>query len=75
MIPRLALRGSDTVYVLTENNTLQRRLVGVVKSSTKSVIIDRGLEPGDRVATSPIAYFVENMPVTPIEPSHDPLVY
>lgn len=75
VIPRLALRGSDTVYVLTENNTLQRRLVGVVKSSTKSVIIDRGLEPGDRVATSPIAYFVENMPVTLIEPSHDSLVY
>lgn len=75
VIPRLALRGSDTVYVLAENNTLQRRLVGVVKSSTKSVIIDRGLEPGDRVATSPIAYFVENMPVTLIEPSHDPLVY
>ena len=67
VLPRLALRGSDTVYVLTENNTLQRRLVDVVKSSTKSVIIDGGLEPGDQVAVSPIAYFVENMPVNLIE--------
>ena len=67
VIPRLALRGSNTVYVLTEDNTLQRRLVDVVKSSTKSVIIDGGLEPGDQVAISPIAYFVENMPVKLIE--------
>jgi RND family efflux transporter MFP subunit len=66
-IPRLALRGSDTVYIRTQNNTLQQRKVSIVKSDTASVIIDDGLLPGEEVAISPIAYFVENMPVQLID--------
>ncbi|MGB0184900.1 MAG: efflux RND transporter periplasmic adaptor subunit [Opitutales bacterium] len=62
-IPRLALRGSNTVYVLSENNTLQTREVRIVKRDPDSVIIESGLQPGEQVAVSPIAYFVENMPV------------
>ncbi|MGB0415877.1 MAG: efflux RND transporter periplasmic adaptor subunit [Coraliomargarita sp.] len=62
-IPRYALRGSDTVYVVGDRNTLQTRKVEIVKSDTKTVIIRSGLEPGELVATSPIAYFTENMPV------------
>ncbi|MGJ8650064.1 MAG: efflux RND transporter periplasmic adaptor subunit [Opitutaceae bacterium] len=66
-LPRYALRGSDTVYVLTSENTLQTRTIGIVKSDAKQVIIDSGLEPGDRVATSPIAYYIEGMPVEIID--------
>ncbi|MGB0460792.1 MAG: efflux RND transporter periplasmic adaptor subunit [Opitutales bacterium] len=62
-IPRLALRGSNTVYVLSENNTLQTREVRIVKRDPHSVIIESGLQPGEQVAVSPIAYFIENMPV------------
>lgn len=62
-LPRYALRGSNTVYVLTDENRLQTRTVEVIKSDLEQVIIGKGLQPGDRVATSPIAYFVENMPV------------
>ncbi len=62
-IPRLALRGSNTVYVLSEENTLQTREVRIVKRDPNSVIIDAGLQAGDSVAVSPIAYYVENMPV------------
>jgi RND family efflux transporter MFP subunit len=62
-IPRLALRGSNTVYVLSEQNTLQTREVRIVKRDPNSVIIDAGLQAGDSVAVSPIAYYVENMPV------------
>lgn len=62
-IPRYALRGSNTVYVLSESNTLMERAVSIVKSDAQTVIIGKGLEPGDQVATSPIAYYVENMPI------------
>ena len=62
-IPRYALRGSNTVYVLTDNSSLQERTVHIVKSDAKHVIIDEGLQAGDQVATSPIAYYIENMPV------------
>jgi RND family efflux transporter MFP subunit len=62
-IPRLALRGSNSVYVLSEQDTLQTREVHIVKRNPSNVIIDQGLQPGDQVAVSPIAYYVENMPV------------
>ncbi len=62
-LPRYALRGSKSVYVVSESNTLQTRTVNIVKSDSEHVIIDQGLEPGERVAISPIAYFTENMPV------------
>lgn len=63
-LPRYALRDSDSVYVVTEEHTLVSRQVAVVQSSEDTVIIDQGIEPGERIATSPIAYFVEGMPVT-----------
>ena len=66
-LPRYALRGSNTVYVLSPDNKLQTRTVQIVQSSPQQIIINSGLQPGERVATSPIAYFVENMPVNPIE--------
>ena len=66
-IPRYALRGSDTVYIATQDNTLQTRTVDIVKSDAKHVVILSGLESGERVTISPIAYFIENMPVEVIE--------
>ena len=66
-VPRYALRGSDTVYVVADGETLQTRRVEIVKSDPDKVIIRSGLEPGDHVATSPIAYFSENMPVQILE--------
>jgi multidrug efflux pump subunit AcrA (membrane-fusion protein) len=62
-LPRFALRGSNTVYVVTDEKTLTTRKVEILKSDTESVIISSGIEAGERVAVSPIAYFVENMPV------------
>lgn len=66
-LPRYALRGSNTVYVLSPDNKLQTRTVQIVQSTPQQIIINSGLQPGERVATSPIAYFVENMPVNPID--------
>lgn len=66
-LPRYALRGSQSIYIVTPENTLIRRSVEIIKSDTDRVVIGSGLKPGEQVATSPVAYFSENMPVQIIE--------
>ncbi|MGJ8653951.1 MAG: efflux RND transporter periplasmic adaptor subunit [Opitutaceae bacterium] len=63
-LPRYALRGSNTVYIYTDENTLITRTVEILKSDAKQVIISTGLNPGERVAISPIAYYIEGMDVS-----------
>lgn len=67
VLPRYALRGSNSVYVVSEANTLETRGVVIAQSDAEQVIVTNGLTPGDRIALSPIAYYVENMPVEVIE--------
>jgi RND family efflux transporter MFP subunit len=67
VLPRYALRGSDTVYLVTAENTLETRRVEIAQSDAEQVVITDGLAPGERVALSPIAYYVENMPVEALE--------
>lgn len=62
-IPRHALREANQVYVVTPEQELVSRQVDILKSDATRAIITSGLSPGDRIATSPIAFFVENMPV------------
>ena len=66
-LPRYALRGSDSVYIVNKSDTLETRTVEIIKSDAKEVIITAGLEPGERVVTSPIAYYIENMAVDVIK--------
>lgn len=63
-LPRYALRDADTVYIVSDDNRLHRRKVEIIQSDTQRTIISAGLEAGERVVTSPVAYFTENMPVT-----------
>jgi RND family efflux transporter MFP subunit len=63
VLPSYALRGSDTLYLVTEANTLETRQVRILKSDAREVVITAGLAPGEQVVSSPIAYYVENMPV------------
>lgn len=63
VLPRYALRGSDTVYIMTQESTLETRTVEIIKSDADEVIITGGLEQGDRIAISPIAYYIEGMSV------------
>ena len=67
VLPRYALRGSNTVYIVNKSDMLETRMVEIIKSDAKEVIITDGLEPGERVVTSPIAYYIENMTVDVIE--------
>lgn len=63
VLPRYALRGTNTVYVVTANKTLVTREVDIIKTDAEEAILSGGIATGEKVATSPIAFFVENMPV------------
>ncbi len=63
VLPRYALRDNRSVYLVTPEDTLVTRQVEVLRTDTRRAILSGGLEPGVQVATSPIAFFVENMPV------------
>lgn len=54
VLPRSALRGEDSVYVVAEGGTLEIRTVEVVTSSSDRLIISSGVSDGEMVATSPI---------------------
>jgi len=63
VLPRRALRADGQMYRIRDDNALEAVEVSVAQSTERRVIVDGGLAPGDRVVTSPIAYFVEGMPV------------
>jgi len=62
-LPRSALRGSDRVLVVDPENRARLRPVTLLQRLPDRVLIASGLEPGDRVVTSPLALTVDGMPV------------
>ena len=73
MLPRSALRGSNEVYVAELDGTLSIRQVNVVDTSAERVVLTAGLEPGDRVVTSPLRGAAEGMLVRAMDANGDPL--
>ena len=63
IVPRSALRGTDTVYIANDNKTLSMRTVKVASSSREMAVISAGLESGERVITSPIRGVAEGMKI------------
>ena len=53
-IPRSALRGRDTVYVIGADGRLEFREVEVQKAGIETIVIRSGLEDGDRICLSPL---------------------
>jgi RND family efflux transporter MFP subunit len=66
VMPRLALRNDDKVYVINEDNELEIRSVNVLSTSEERVLVTSGVRAGDRVVTSPVPNPVEGMAVEPI---------
>ena len=63
VLPRSALRGSDRVLVIDGEDRLHFREVGLLRAETNSVLIQHGLEEGERVCLSPLDAVVEGMKV------------
>jgi hypothetical protein len=60
-LPRMALRGGDTVYLMNAQDRLARRTVGVLRRQADRVLIGKGLSAGDRVIVSPMPTAIEGM--------------
>jgi RND family efflux transporter MFP subunit len=63
VIPRSALRGTESVLVIDDENKLHFRTVEVLRKDSETVIINSGLEQGERICISPLEAVVEGMKV------------
>nr|NIP17160.1 efflux RND transporter periplasmic adaptor subunit [Xanthomonadales bacterium]NIX11950.1 efflux RND transporter periplasmic adaptor subunit [Xanthomonadales bacterium] len=66
VMPRLALRAQNKVYVINEENRLEIRTVNVLSTSEDRVLVTAGVSAGDRVVTSTLPNAVDGMEVEPI---------
>lgn len=66
VLPRLALRNANKVYVINDDNRLEIRTVEVLSTSSETVLVTNGVKPGDKVVTSTIPAAVDGMEVRAI---------
>ena len=69
VLPRSALYGRDTVYVIGDDNRLRERTVNIVSADRDTVTVSRGVSPGDRIAASPLRGAEAGDEVTPADPN------
>ena len=63
VLPRAALRGSETVYVVDDEDRLRFRRVEVLRASQDEVVISGGLAAGERVCISTLEAVTDGMKV------------
>ncbi len=63
VVPRKAIRGSDTVYVVDPGGLLRRRDLDVAWRDDRVVVARGSIADGDRVVTSALALATDGMPV------------
>jgi RND family efflux transporter MFP subunit len=66
VLPRLALRNTNKVYVINDDNRLEIRTVEILSTSEESVLVSNGVAVGDKVVTSTIPAAVDGMEVRAI---------
>jgi RND family efflux transporter MFP subunit len=67
VVPPLALRDDDRVFVLDDTDRLRVRPVEVVRRDPDRVVIGRGLAAGDRVVVSPLRIYADGMALRAVE--------
>jgi len=67
VIPRDALRNADKVYVVDTNNKLDIRSVEVMSTSKEQVLLNAGVQVGEKVAVSTVPNATQGMLVQPIQ--------
>lgn len=72
VLPRSALYGTDTVYVIAEDNTIDKRTVNIVSDERDTITITGGVQSGERVATSPLRGAGDGDTVSPADPAAIP---
>jgi len=66
-LPRAALRGRDQVIVVDAEDKLRFRTVDLLRSTSTSILVRGGLEPGERVCLSPIDTATDGMDVRVVD--------
>ncbi|MEE4174927.1 MAG: efflux RND transporter periplasmic adaptor subunit [Xanthomonadales bacterium] len=66
VMPRLALRNEDKVYVINEDNRLEIRTVDVISTSEDQVLVASGVAAGEHVVTSTLPNATDGMEVEPL---------
>jgi len=66
VLPRLALRNADKVYVINDENRLEIRTVEVLSTSEDLVLVTNGVKVGEKVVISTIPAAVDGMEVRAI---------
>lgn len=66
VLPRLALRNANKVYVVNDDNRLEIRSVDVLSTSPERVLVTAGVEAGEKVVTSTIPAAIDGMEVRAI---------
>ena len=61
VIPRTAIRDQNTVWILDESLRLNIRSVNVIHRDDSHVYIDKGLQDGEVIVTSPLEAVVDGM--------------
>ncbi len=61
LLPSIALREDDRVYLLDSDDKLRIRTVQLVRRERDQLVINAGLEPGDRVVVSPMRFATDGM--------------
>jgi len=72
VLPRTALFGRDTVYVIGEENRISARQIVVVAADKETITLAGGVESGERVITSPLRGARDGDKVTPTDRSAIP---
>lgn len=71
VMPRNALRGEDKVYVISAANKLEIRTVDILSTSADRIVVMSGVEPGEKVVTSPVRSPYDGMAALPITRNAD----
>jgi len=62
-IPRSALRDDANLWIVSNDGKLDIRKVKIIWRDTQTVLLQDGLEPGDRLIVSDLASPIQDMPV------------
>jgi len=66
-IPRMALRGSDQVLIVDDENKIEIRTVEVVRSDARYVYVSGGVSAGERITTTAIEAPTNGMSVRTVD--------
>ncbi|MFQ5535185.1 MAG: efflux RND transporter periplasmic adaptor subunit [Sphingomonadales bacterium] len=71
VVPRAALRSGNRIFVITDDATLDIRMVDVVYSDRDRVVLAGGVRPGEQVVVSPVRSPRQGMKVVALERDAD----